>query len=158
MALIPWEPRRRGLEPFRGLREEVDRIFDEFFRGWGGPPWAGRGVAPWSAGFYPSVDLKESENELVLTAEVPGLSKEELDVTIAEDSVTLRGERKEEKEREGESYHYREAAYGAFERVIPLPVEVKAEKAQAKLRNGVLTLTLPKAEPSKRKQIKVEVD
>lgn len=158
MALIPWEPRRRELEPFRGLRDEVDRLFEDFFRGWARPPWSARGLAPAQGEFSPNVDLKETEKEFTLTAELPGLTKEELDVTIAQDSITLKGERREEKESREGSYHYRETSYGSFQRVIPLPGEIKADKAKATLKDGVLTLTLPKAEPSKATHVKVKVE
>ncbi len=157
MALIRWEPKSQELEPFRSLRQEVDRIFDDFFRGWS-RPWTSGWLTPMEGGFTPSVDLKETDKEFVLTAEVPGVSKDELDVTITEDSVTLRGERRQEKEEKNENYHYRETTYGAFQRVIPLPGEVVAEKAKAKLKDGVLTLVLPKAQPSKAKGVQVKID
>jgi HSP20 family protein len=108
--------------------------------------------------FFPAVNLKETENEYVITAEVPGLKKGELDVNVGEDNVTLKGERKEEKEEKKENYHYKEAVYGAFERVIPLPGTIKSAEAKAQLKDGVLTLTLPKAEATKKKEIKVKVD
>ena len=156
MALIRWEPRSRQLDPFRNLREEVDRIFDDFFRSWS-RPWSGW-LEPTRAGFVPSVDLKETDEEFIITAEVPGVSKDELDVTITEDSVTLRGERREEKEHKEGDYHYRETSYGSFQRVIPLPGEVVADKAKAKLKDGVLTLVLPKAQPARSKGVQIEVE
>jgi HSP20 family protein len=155
MALIH---RGRGLEPFRGLRDEVDRLFEDFFRGWGRSPWVGRGLVTAGQEFLPSVDLREGVQEFTVTAEIPGLSKEELNVTITEDSVTLKGERKEESEKEKASYHYKETAYGAFQRVIPLPAKIKPDEAKARLKDGVLTLTLPKAEASKGKQVTVTVE
>ena len=162
MALIKWEPRARELEPFRNLREEVDRLFEDFFRDWP-RPWGGwmspfRGSAAVEAGFSPSVDLKETENEFQVTAQVPGFNKENLEVTITENSVTLKGERKEEKEKKGETFHYREVSQGSFQRVIPLPSEVVSDKAKAELKDGVLSLTLPKTEPSKRKALKIKID
>ncbi|RMG96386.1 MAG: Hsp20/alpha crystallin family protein [Candidatus Dadabacteria bacterium] len=157
MALIKWEPKSKQVDPFRSLRQEVDRIFDDFFRSWS-RPWGAGLPALAEGGFVPSVDLKETDKEFVLTAEVPGVSKDELDVTITEDSVTIRGERKAEKEEKNENYHYRETAYGSFQRVVPLPAEVVPDKAKAKLKDGVLTLTLPKAEPAKPKGVKVKVE
>jgi HSP20 family protein len=156
MALIKWESRGKELSPFRSLREEVDRVFDDFFRGWPSPWRAGWPTAEQE--FVPTVSLKETEKEFVLTAEVPGISKEGLDVAITEDSVTIKGERKEEKETREESYHYKESTYGTFERVIPLPSAILADKAKAKLKDGVLSLTLPKSEVSKIKEIKVKVE
>lgn len=156
MALVKWEPRREP-SPFRSLREEVDRVFEEFFRGWPGP-WAYGAPAGPGPAAAPSVDLKETEHDLVLTAEVPGVTKDELSVTITEDSVTLKGERRRETESRQGDYHYRETTRGSFQRVIPLPVEIVSEKAQARLKDGVLTLTLPKAGRSRTRAIRIEVE
>jgi len=104
------------------------------------------------------VDLKETEKEFVLTAEVPGMQKDQLDVNIMEESVTIRGERQEEKETKEQSYYYKESSYGSFQRVVPLPARILADKAKAKLKDGVLTLNLPKAEPSKSKAVKIKVE
>ncbi len=157
MALIKWEPRYGELEPVRSLRQEVDRLFEDFFRGWP-RPWAGSMLTTAEGAFAPTIALRETEKDLVLTAEVPGLQKEDVDVNILEQSVTIRGERKEEKETKEQNYHYRESSFGSFQRVVPLPVPVVAEKAKATLKDGVLTLTLPKAEPSKPKGVKIKVD
>jgi HSP20 family protein len=156
MALIQWEPRRE-LEPFRGLREEVDRLFESFFRGWPGR-WSTQGTVSSEGKFVPSVNLKENDKEFVLTAELPGLQKDELDVNITDDAVAIKGERKEEKEQKEKSYYFKESSHGTFQRVIPLPDKVEAEKAKAKLKDGVLTLTLPKAEPSKRNAVQIDVE
>jgi HSP20 family protein len=156
MALIKWEPRRE-MEPLRSLRDEVDRLFDSFFRGWP-RPWSGESLLPGLGEFAPSIDLKEDDKELVLTAELPGIAKENLDVNITEDSVTIKGERKEDKEEQAKGYHFRESSYGSFHRVIPLPVEVVADKATAKLKDGVLTLNLPKSKASKRKGVQIKVE
>jgi HSP20 family protein len=131
-------------------------MFDGFF---------GNRLSPWKPGelgltdrpFTPSVDLKETDNEFIVTAEVPGVPKEGLDVTITEGAVTLKGERREEKENNEEGYRFKETSYGAFHRVIPLPGEVLAEKAKAALKDGVLTLTLPKSEHSKPRAIQIDV-
>ena len=156
MALIKWEPRRGEVQPFRSLREEIDRVFEDFFRGWP-RPWAGAGPTHLEVGATPTVDLKETEKEFVLTAAVPGISKDELNVTITEGGVTIKGEHKAEKEKKDDNYHYKETSYGSFHRMVSLPAEVVADKAEATLKDGILTLTLPKAEPSKKKQIEINV-
>jgi len=156
MALVKWEPKKTQLEPLRGLREEVDRLFEDFFRGWPRPLGGWPGSA--AEGFSPAVDLKESDKDYVLTAEVPGFSKDKIEITISEDSVTVKGERKEEKEEKKEGYYLRESSSGSFHRVVPLPGKVLADKAGASLKDGVLTLTLPKAEPAKTKGVKVKVE
>lgn len=157
MALVKWEPRSGEIGPVRSLRQEVDRLFEDFFRGWP-KPWTGGWATQEEGAFAPAVDLKETEKEFVLTAEVPGLQKDDLDVNIMAESVTIRGERREEKESKEQSYYYKESSYGSFQRVIPLPAPILAEKAKAKLKDGVLSLTLPKAEPSKSKAIKIKVE
>ena len=163
MALIRWEPKAKELEPLHNLRDEVDRLFEDFIRGWP-RPWGGwlspfRGGEVAAPGYAPNVDMKETETDVLVTAEVPGFNKENLEVVITENSVTLKGERKEEKkEKKGDTYHYREVVQGSFERVLALPAAVVADKAKAELKDGVLTLTLPKTEPSKRKTLKVKID
>jgi HSP20 family protein len=164
MALIRWEPKKE-LEWFRDLRNEVDRLFDQFYEAWSRPWSAGqpapaRGAGPpgSKAGFVPHVNLKETDSEFVVTAEIPGLSRDELDISLTEDSVTLKGERKVERETKRESYHYRETSYGTFQRVIPLPGAIKPGEARATLKDGVLTMTLPKAEAGKRKAVTVSVE
>lgn len=160
MALVKWEPKRRELEPFRGLRDEVDRLFEEFFRGWPrpfAPAWPARGAESGQGEFWPTVNLKETNDEFVLTAELPGLEKKELNLSLTEDSVTLKGERRAEKETKEENYHYQETSFGTFERVVALPGRIKPAEATAKLKDGVLTLTLPKAEETKKREIRIEV-
>jgi len=142
MAIIRWTPTRRNL-PRRN--NEFDALFDDFWRGFNQPVY--RTTRP---AFSPRVNLIDREQELVLEADVPGLEKEDLDITINDDIVTLKGERKTEKVEEddstGECYHCRETTYGSFERSFRLPEKVQSDKASAALKNGVLTLTLPKAE------------
>ncbi len=157
MALVKWQPRRNDPDPFQSLRQVVDRLFEDACRGvprrWT-PTW----VTASGAGFIPNVDVKETAHEYVVTVEVPGLRPEDLDVHITADTITIKGERKEEQENKRESYYYRESSVGSFQRVIPLPGPVVAEKAAAQLKDGVLTLTLPKAEPSKLTGVKVKVE
>lgn len=157
MALVKWEPPARELEPFRGLRDEVDRLFDEFFQG---SPLArmGRMFTPTQSAFMPSVDLEESDEEYIVRAEVPGMRKNEIEVNITGTQVSIKGERKEEKKAKDTAFYRRETLYGAFSRTIELPAEIVPEKVAAKLENGMLTLTLPKAEPSKHKVVKVKLD
>lgn len=156
MALIKWEPRRIRNTPLGSLRGEVDRLFDDFFRGWP-TPWASGWPAPGPEAFCPAVDLRETAEEYVVTAQVPGFSKEKLDVTVAEDSVTIKGEREEAAEHGKEGYYFRESSGGSFQRVIPLPGAVLPDKATARLEDGVLTLSLPKARPTQARGVKIEV-
>jgi HSP20 family protein len=139
MALRRWEP-FGGLER---LRSEMDRIFDDFF-----PTRLLRTHAA-ARVRVPAVDLKETETEITLKADLPGVKKENLDVQVTPEAVTLKSESSEEKEEKGEGYYCRERAWGGFERTIPLPVEVKADKAKAKFADGVLEITIPKSEAAR---------
>jgi HSP20 family protein len=145
MALVRWEP----FEALTSMRREMDRLFENFFE---------RG--PWTAGdggaFEPAIELADTDNSIMVKAMVPGVSKENLHLDITDDSLTLRGEIKEEEKTEGKRFHRREWRYGAFARTIPLPTAVKADQAKAQLKEGVLTITLPKGEHAKMKQIPIQ--
>lgn len=155
MSLMKWEPRE--LEPFDDLRNQVDHLFEDFTRGW--PRAFFSRTLPWQSGQYlPSVDLKETDAAYTLTADLPGISKDDLKVNITERSVTIEGERKEEKETSHKGYHLKESSHGAFRRVVALPDEVVADNAKATLKDGMLTLELPKAEQTKRKEIEIKVE
>lgn len=108
--------------------------------------------------FAPACDVYEKGENVVLKCQIPGVKPEEVDITIREDSVLLKGERKEEKEVKREDYYRRESAYGSFYRTIPLPVLIQPQKAKAECEDGVLKITLPKAAPAKKiKVVKVKV-
>ena len=108
--------------------------------------------------FAPACDVYERGENVVVKCQIPGVKSEEVDIEVRENSVVLKGERKEEKEVKKENYYRRESAYGSFYRTIPLPVPVKTEKAVAEFEDGVLKITLPKAVPAKKvKVVKVKV-
>lgn len=155
MSLMKWEPRE--MEPFHTLRNEVDHLFDDFTRCW---PLAffGRTLPAVSGAYLPSVDLKETDAAYTLTADLPGIAKGDLKVNITERAVTVEGERKEEKEKSHKGYHLKESSYGSFLRSVALADEVIAEKACATLKDGVLTLVLPKAKQTRRKEIEIKVE
>ncbi len=157
MALIKWEPEAREMEPFRGLREEMDRLFDEFAHGWPFRPM-GRLFARAGGVFVPSVDLEETENEFILRAELPGVAKDDLNVNITESQITIKGERKEAAKTKDTVFHRQESLYGTFDRTTDIPAPIVPDKVVAKLENGILTLTMPKAEPSKHKVVKVKLE
>jgi HSP20 family protein len=143
--LIRWEPMRELMS----LREAMDRLFEESFispRAW------------WTSvtEIGPAFDMYETPEEVVVKATVPGLKGEDIDVSIAGNTLTIRGEFKEETKDERASYIRQERRYGAFCRSVSLPTPVNSEKAEAVLENGVLTLRLPKAEEVKPKAIKVK--
>ena len=153
------QQRRRGaLSPF----EEMDRMFESLFpRGWmrplseQWPEWASL-AAPFE-GRTPNVDVIDHDNEVVVRAELPGVEKDDLDVSVTEDSVTIKATTRQEKEEEKEGeYHRREISQGSFARTVALPSAVQSDAAKASFKNGVLELTLPKATPAKRHSVKVE--
>jgi len=102
------------------------------------------------------VDMYQTADDVVVKAALPGIKPEEVDITITGDTLTIRGEQKEEQEVKEDDYFYKERRYGTFSRSVAMPVKVKSDKAEAVFENGVLTLTLPKAEEIKPKQIKVK--
>jgi len=147
------------MDPFREFQRQINRLFDDFFsdfalapRWWGGE----RELAP--VGFTPRVDVCETDKEVRVSAELPGMDEKDITVELDDAAVTIRGERKEESEDKGKNWYRREQSYGSFYRMIPLPASVDGEKATAKFKKGVLAITLPKREEdrSKRKSIKIE--
>jgi len=146
----------RALSPF----EEMDRMFDSFFRrGWMRPwrfEWPSFPELALPEMKLPKVDVIDRETEVVVRAEIPGVDKKDLDITVGEDSVTLKGEtRHEEKEEKGDYYRC-EISRGAFLRTVALPATVDGSKAKASFKDGLLELTLPKTEKARRHSVKVE--
>jgi HSP20 family protein len=144
MALAKWEP----FEGLTTLQREMNRMFERFFDE--GPMRLGERA------LEPAIEVADTPDAVVVKAQVPGVPKDQLQLTITEDAMTLKGEIKEEEKKEGKNYYRRELHYGAFERTIPLPVAVQAEKATADLKDGVLAVTLPKRETAKAKQIPIK--
>ena len=108
------------------------------------------------ASFAPAFDVSETENELIVRAEVPGMDQKDIDVSLSDGVLTIKGEKKQEKEDKNEDYHTVERRYGAFSRTMRLPVEVDIDKVDATYKKGVLKITLPKSEPAKPKKIKIK--
>jgi HSP20 family protein len=126
-------------------------LFDSFFEDWSVPSLFGE-----DKNWIPAFDITENEKEYVVTAELPGIDSKELDVTYTDGLLTVKGEKKQEKEDKGENYHRVERQYGAFQRSFRIPGEVKNDNIDANFKDGVLKLTLPKAEESKPKKIEVK--
>jgi HSP20 family protein len=139
-------------DPFRDLRtlqEEVNRLFSTNLTRAFGDEGIGRGA--WS----PSVDIYENKDQIVLEAELPGMKQDDFDLTIENNVITLRGERRFEKVDDADNYHRVERSYGSFTRSFTLPQTVSGEGAQAEYANGVLRVTLPKREEAKSRRIEV---
>jgi HSP20 family protein len=151
---------RLAATPFTFMRkfsEEMDHIFEDFGgRGWL-TPMLDKAQLPqgvWS----PQVEMFERNNELVLRADLPGLTRDDINVELADDSITIEGERKSEHEETGEGYYRSERSYGKFYRRIPMPEGVKAEDAKASFSNGVLEVIMPAAKRGERKTRRLEID
>jgi HSP20 family protein len=147
----------RALNPF----EEMDRFFESHFPSgwltpfhWPRPSW-GELSAPFE-GKMPNVDVIDRENEVVVKAELPGVDKKDLDISVTKNSVTIKGSTSHEEKQEKGDYYRCEMSRGSYSRTVSLPAEVNEDKAKAKFKDGVLELTIPKAEKARRRSIKVE--
>ena len=148
-------PLRRAEEsPFLALHREMNRMFDDFSRGFDLSPFDGG----WSWGFSPPVDVREDEKEVTVKAELPGMEEKDIEVNLADNGLTIKGEKKAEKEEKGKDNWYRETSYGAFHRFIPLPEGLDKEKVDAHFKNGVLTVTLRRLEEAKGKKIAIKAE
>lgn len=163
--LIPWR-RHRGEQalstveqPMNLLHRQMHSLMDDFFREferpWGvSPTWASN----WAPPVLPSVEVAETDDEIQVTAELPGMTEKDVEVTLENDMLVLRGEKKQEHEEKKKNYHMVERAYGEFHRVLPLPAGIDPNKVLAKFKDGVLKVTLTKTPQAResRKTIKVQ--
>ena len=154
MSLIKWDPaHNRATFPSEvfTLQKEMNKVFDNFFHF--GLDEHGSIKTMWS----PDADVLEEGDNYVVKLELPGLTKDDVKISIDSTALTVRGEKKLEKEAREKNYHSIERSYGSFQRFFTLPSTVKTDMIDAAFKNGILTITLPKAEESKSKQIDVKV-
>jgi len=151
--------------PFTFMRrfsEEMDRLFEDFGfgRGWLAPGFE-RGLDQLGtlagSAWAPQVEVLERDNELIIRADLPGMTKDDVKVEIADNAVAIRGERRSEREENEEGYYRSERSYGSFYRRIPLPSGAKIEQANADFRNGVLEITMPTSQPAEEKRRQIEI-
>ena len=146
----------RALSPF----EEMERLFDAFYpRGWMRPlfrDWPTPGEAGAFGGKMPSVDVINRDKEIVIKAELPGVDKKDLEVSVTRNSVSIKGTTSHEEKEEKGDYYRSEISRGEYARTLSLPADIDEDKAMASFRNGILELTLPKLELSKRKTVNVD--
>jgi HSP20 family protein len=147
MALVPW---RRNQNELATLRGGVDDLFESFFRGLD-RPLAFLGQKVW-----PAIDVAEKDDAIVVRAEVPGMKPEEIDISVYGNTLTISGEKKEAKEEHGDGFYHVESAYGSFRREVALATDIDEEKIEAACKDGVLSITLPKAEKSKTVKVQVK--
>ncbi len=141
--------RRRPINELMGLREDFDRLLNDTFRifdeGYGE-----------RVGWKPAVDMEETEEDYIVKAEIPGIKKDDINISIADNKVVIAGEVAEEKDVQEKNYYLKERARGKFSRGFTLPTPVDSGKAEATFKDGILTLKLPKAEEAKPKQIEIK--
>ena len=139
-------------DPFTALRREMDRLFESFGREVGWPMAESR-----SAAMGPSIDVSETETEIKIDADLPGVDEKDVDVVITDNVLTIKGEKKSEKEEKKKDFHLVERSYGSFSRSLTLPFAVDADKAKATFKNGVLSISLPKPPEIKEKAKKIAI-
>ena len=143
MTLVRWRP----FHDLTGFNDDISRIFDEVWQ---------RGAQAREASWYPAIDLMENPEEYRLVAELPGMSKDDVKISLTESVLTLRGEKKSETEEKNENWHHVERTYGTFERRFQLTTGVDPAKVMAGFKDGVLTVVLPKSEGSRSRDIQIE--
>jgi HSP20 family protein len=146
MELVPWKP----LREVSALRRQVDDLLRSFL---GETPLP----VPFGEGWAPAVDVSETDENIFIRAEIPGLEAKDIDLSILGDRLTIKGEKTKEQEEKGEHFHCTERCYGCFQRSFRLPTNVQPDKVEATFEKGILTITLPKTEEAKSKAIKIEI-
>jgi HSP20 family protein len=158
------KPGKKEVEPYRPTGwlsplERMDEMFDEFFRRPLGRPLLSRfprimeEIAP-----SPSVDIFEEKDDIVLKTELPGMTKNDIEINLTDDMITLSGEKKHEEKIEEKNYYRHECSYGSFKRSFNLPTEVQSDKAKASFKNGILEVRIPKTEAAKKKAVKINIE
>ncbi|MBT3945254.1 MAG: Hsp20/alpha crystallin family protein [Candidatus Marinimicrobia bacterium] len=146
MTLVKWTPRPRSL--FDDMDNMISNVFE---KDWNFPV---QSKSNWS----PAVDVNESDSSFMLTADIPGLTKKEVNVNVSNNVLSISGERKIEDEKESDNFHYRERLYGSFSRTFNLPETVKEEDISASFKNGILSITLPKHEIELPKEREIKIN
>jgi HSP20 family protein len=151
----PAQQQTGGDNPMVAFQQEMNRLFEDFFRGFPVAPFAGEGAF---GAIAPRVDVSETDSEYEVTAELPGLEDKDVEVLLNDNVLTIRGEKKFEREEKRKDYHLSERSFGSFRRSVPLPAEVQEDKVEARFKNGVLTVRLPKSQQaaSQAKRISVK--
>jgi HSP20 family protein len=149
--------RSQTTDPFLALRQEMNRTFDDFFAGMGFPLLGAQPTGGAMALLTPQMDVSETDKDIRVTVELPGLDADDIDIMVEDDVLTIRGEKTAEREEDERDYHVIERSEGAFARSIRLPFEIDPEQMQAVFRDGVLTITIPKPAEAQEKVRRVEV-
>lgn len=157
-TLTPW--RKRALAPakangdiFASMQREMNRVLERFSEDFDVAPFDGGTIGEWS----PTVNVAETEKEISVSAELPGVAEKDVEVTIEKDTLTIKGEKKEEKEEKGKNYYRTERSFGSFQRTIPLPCEIEKDQSEATYKSGVLTVKLPKTKAAQQSTKKIPI-
>ncbi len=149
MSLVRWQP----IKELESFRHQMDRLFDDWMTPEHFPLLSNGGETLWA----PAIELKETDTDITLKAQIPGLEAKDLNVEVGEDAVSITGEHKQEKQTEEKGIVRSEFQYGRFERIVSLPTSIKTDQIKSEFKNGVLMLTLPKAEAARRKVVKLDL-
>jgi HSP20 family protein len=161
--LVPWRShekehglsQRTDRDPFGGLETQLGRYFDDFFEGFDLGSFGKSALR--EVGMNPKVDVAETKEAIQVTAELPGMTEKDIEVTLSDGHLVISGEKHAESEQKDKNYHRIERSFGSFRRAIALPAEVDDKKVDASFKNGVLSVTLPKVAPSAASGKKIEV-
>jgi len=158
-SLVPCRRKSHGVAtrrgeweyPFWALRQQTNRLFEDFFNGFGMEPFGGDGK------FNPDMNVTEDDKNVYVSAELAGMDTEDIELSLSDNVLTIKGEKKGEKEHKDKGYHHIERSYGTFERILNLPAEVDEVKAEAKFEKGVLKIALPKKALEERKAKRIAI-
>ncbi|UIE39553.1 Hsp20/alpha crystallin family protein [Leptodesmis sichuanensis] len=150
MSLMQWQP----FKDLNTLRQQMNHLFDELTH-----RHPESGLLPTAKGglWTPAIEVQETDTDVILKAEIPGIAAQDLDVRVGETSVSIAGEHREETKTEKQGYFHSELHYGSFHRVVPLPVAVQNDQVKADFKDGLLTLTMPKIESARPNMVKVDL-
>lgn len=154
-GITPWRP----LSELSRLERALERRFEDFWR----RPWTG---LTWPEGFRfrglgfqePAIEIYEEKDEVVVKAEIPGLKREDLEIDVSGNLLTIKGEKKQTEEVKEKGYYYSERSYGSFTRTVEIPKEIQPDKGRAGFKDGVLEVRFPKTEEAKRKEVKIKIE
>jgi HSP20 family protein len=155
MAIVRWNPGRELAtfpQDVLNIQREINKMFEGFLRG-----GLQEETSLFPSAWTPAVDVAEHDSEYVVKVELPGVNKDDVKIVMQDNILTVRGEKKQEAEKKESGYHRVERSYGSFQRSFTLPTSVRNDKIEANFRDGILSITLPKAEEAKPKQIEVKV-
>ena len=150
---VPVRQESDALSPFNALQREMNHLFDHFFENSGMPSIWNKGIGD----LFPKVDVKETEKEILVEAELPGMDEKDIEISVSDNALMLHGEKQIESEEKKEGYYHCERSYGKFHRDIPLPTEVETGNVEAVFEKGVLTVRLPKKPEAQRKSKRIEI-